>query len=48
MVLAVIANIRLDFEGLPGTSTLALPPRASVTMTKSFIAFTIGVNVIEH
>ncbi len=45
--LALLANIRIDWKGLPGTNEVDYLAFSSVTKKKSFITLTTGVNVTK-
>ncbi len=44
---ALLLNPRLDWKGLPGTSTLAYREHSQIKVVKSFITLVPGVNVIK-
>jgi hypothetical protein len=45
--LALPANIRLGWKGLPGKNALAYYEKSQLTVVKSFITLATGVNVIK-
>ncbi len=45
--LALPANIRLGWKGLPGTNVLAYNKKLYLTAVKSFITLVLGANVIK-
>ncbi len=44
---ALLASIRVGWNGLPGTNTLAYYEHLTITSIKSFIRFGPGANVIK-
>ncbi len=45
--LALFEIIKLDWEGLPGTNTLAYYKNSKITFVKSFLTLGQGVNVTK-